>query len=151
MADNIATKRWSAAKAYAVGVSGASAGSAAPHVIPGLGLGKHSAIAVVDANMLAGIYYAYFGERPSSETVLSMLRDAGVVLSLAGGVTYAGIKTMDWIANEFLQVVPVLGQGLAAAITGTVTGALGAAWWLSCDAAYKQETSPALVLRAAFA
>ena len=151
MPDRIASRRWSAAKSYALGVSGASAGSAAPHVVPGLGIGKHAAIAVVDANMLAGIYFAYFGERPSSETVLEMLSDAGVVLSVAGGVTYAGIKAMDWIANEFLQVVPVVGQGLAAAITGSVTGALGAAWWLSGDKAYKQETTPALVLRQAFA
>jgi hypothetical protein len=151
MPGNISTSRWSATKAYALGVSGASAGSAAPHLVPGLGIGKHAAIAVADANMLAAIYYAYFGVRPSREDVLEMLSDAGVVVSVTGGVVYAGIKTMDWLANEFLQVVPVLGQGLAAAITGTVTGAFGALWWLACDEAYKRETTPAVVLREAFA
>jgi hypothetical protein len=54
---------------------------------------------------------------------------------------------MDWITNELLQFIPVVGQAIAGLISASVSGAVGGFWWWACEKAYKEQKTPALVIR----
>jgi hypothetical protein len=78
-----------------------------------------------------------------------MLLEAGAVVAVGGVLTYGTIKVMDWVVDEVLQFVPVIGQIASGAISGAMSGTLGVLWWWACDSAYRRGISVPSALREA--
>ena len=131
------------------GIAGTSAGSAAPTT--GLEIPKQAGIAAADAILMQRIYAAYFEHDPESESMWSIFEEEAPLLLLLGAAAYGGIKLSEGIFAEVMNFLPIIGWGLSAMITGSVTGTLGGLWWWACDKARREETTPVAQLKAVFA
>ena len=65
-------------------------------------------VAAADIALLAGIYNVYFDEDVTPANVIEMLKDAGLLIAVGGGVVYGGVKLTEAGLAEVLNFVPGL-------------------------------------------
>jgi hypothetical protein len=58
-----------------------------------------------------------------------MPTEAGLVISIGGGLAYGGVKLTETILAEVLNFVPVVGGLMSGIVTSSVTLTVGLLWW----------------------
>lgn len=123
---------------FAVTGYAASSGTAAAFPTPGVELPKQIVLTASDVLMYATIWKIYFQEDLSRKQLIEMLAEVGIVTVAAVGTAYIVVKASTAILHEITDWVGPLGWGVAAIVTGSLTGIFGAAWMLYCDRLYTQ-------------
>ena len=129
-----------------LGAAGAT-GGAATTPTTGMEIPKQAAVGLGDAVLLGSIYNVYFDEEPDRESVMEMLKEAGVVLAVGGGFAYGTVKLTEAVLGEVLNFVPVVGWLVSGTITASVTATVGLLFAWACEAALRRGTSPAAEIR----
>ncbi len=100
---------------------------------PGLEFPKQAAVSAADIALMAGIYNVYFEEEVSPRDMPELLKQAGILIAVGGGVVYSGLKLTEAGAAEVLNFVPGFGWLLSSLVTTSVTATVAALWWWYCD------------------
>lgn len=134
---NLGKKRLEATFTIASYAVGSGTAVAAP--TPGIELPKQLILTASDIIMYSTIWKIYFEEDLSSKTVVEMLTELGLVTVVATGSAYVVSKLSTVIVCEITDWLGPVGWGLAAVISGSITGLFGAAWTVYCDQLYSQK------------
>ncbi len=133
---NLGKKRLDALWTIARYAAGGGAISAVP--VPGQEVSKQIALTASDILLYTTIWKIYFEEDLSNKQLLEMLVELGLVTIAATGTAYIAVKGTTALLTQISNLFGPLGWGVAAAITGSVTGLLGAAWLWSCESLYSE-------------
>ncbi|MBW4592841.1 MAG: hypothetical protein KME46_07935 [Brasilonema angustatum HA4187-MV1] len=136
---NLGKKRLEAVLAVATYAVGSGCATAAP--TPGVELPKQLILTASDIIMYTRVWKIYFEEDLSSQGLLEMLVELGLVTVAATGTAYVVGKASTAILKEITSWTGPLGWGVLAAISGSITGLFGATWALYCDYIYSQRES----------
>jgi hypothetical protein len=117
-------------------------GGASGTPTPGFEFPKQAAVSTADIALLAGIYNLYFEEDVSPRDMPELLKQAGILIAVGGGVVYSGIKLSEAGAAEVLNFLPGLGWVLSSLVTSSVTATVAALWWWYCDRHARNGTKP---------
>jgi uncharacterized membrane protein len=137
--NHLGKKRLEAALAVATYAVGSGTATAAP--TPGVELPKQLILTASDIIMYTRVWKIYFEEDLSSQGLLEILVELGLVTVAATGTAYIVGKASTAILKEITNWTGPLGWGALAAISGSITGFFGAAWALYCDHIYSQRES----------
>ena len=110
-----------------------ASGGASGAPTPGVELPKQGAIAAADLALCVTIYGIWFDGRVTNQQMLDLMVEAGLVAITATGLVYAGVKVTEGLLAEALNAAGPAGWGISALITGSVTGAVGVAFWALCE------------------
>ena len=133
---SLGKKRLEAVLAIAGYAASGATVSAAP--TPCMEVPKQIILTASDILMYTTIWKIYFEEDLSRKEIVVMLAELGLVTIAAAGAAYLVVKGSTALMNEITDWVGPVGWGISAAITGSVTGLLGAAWAFHCDILYCQ-------------
>ncbi|KAB8332351.1 hypothetical protein SD80_017155 [Scytonema tolypothrichoides VB-61278] len=134
---HLAKKRLEAVLAVATYAVGSGTATAAP--TPGVEVPKQLILTASDIIMYTRVWKIYFEEDLSSQGLLEMLVELGLVTVAATGTAYIVSKASTAILKEITSWTGPLGWGVLAVISGSITGLFGAAWALYCDYLYSQK------------
>jgi uncharacterized protein (DUF697 family) len=123
-------------------------GSASTAPTTGLEIPKQAAVGLGDLALLGSIYNIYFDEEPDQDSMIEMLKEAGVLLAVGGGFAYGSVKLTEAVLAEILNFVPVVGWLVSGAITASVTTTVGSLWCWACDQALRRGTNPVAEIQA---
>lgn len=140
MSDSLGKKRWNALLFLLPTVAGTAVASTVP--TPGLEMHKQVAIGTAEMALCTRIYAIYFNEEIETSRIIELLPEAGFVIAAGGLGGYTAAKITQGALQEALNFVPVVGWGLSAVITGSVTAAVAVTWWVFCDKQYRQGLLP---------
>nr|WP_225225828.1 hypothetical protein [Komarekiella delphini-convector] len=118
---------------YAVG-----SGTASATPTPGIEVPKQIVLTASDIAMYTTIWKIYFHEDLSSQGILDILAQLGLVTLAATGTAYIVAKTTTAVVSEITDWIGPMGWGVKAAIAGSLSGLFGATWALYCDHLYSQ-------------
>lgn len=118
----------------------ASSGTAAAVPTPGVEFPKQIVLTASDILMYTTIWKIYFQEDLSRKQLIEMLAEVGMVTIAAVGTAYVVVKGSTALLHEITDWFGPVGWGVAAIVTGSLTGIFGAAWMLYCDRLYTQNT-----------
>ena len=133
---NLGKKRLDALWTIARYAAGGGAISAVP--VPGQEVSKQIALTASDILLYTTIWKIYFEEDLSNKQLLEMLAELGLITIAAAGTAYIAVKSTTVLLKEISNLFGPVGWGVAAAITGSVTGLLGAAWLWYCEGLYSE-------------
>ncbi|GAB1544037.1 hypothetical protein NUACC21_67130 [Scytonema sp. NUACC21] len=136
---NLGKKRLEAIWAIATYAVGGGIVSGAPN--PGVELPKQVILTASDILMYTTIWKIYFEEELSHKGLVEILLDMGFVTIAATGTAYVVAKGTTAVLQEMTNWFGPLGWGVSAAISGSITGVVGAMWTLYCDRLYSQKQS----------
>jgi hypothetical protein len=92
--------------------------------------------AAVEFLMCVQVYKIYNDKEISPEEVFQTLLQAGVLITVAGAVTYVGIKIGQGIANELTNILGPVAWTIQSLTAASTTFALGIIWLALVDKAY---------------
>jgi hypothetical protein len=139
---NLGKKRLEVALAIATYAIGSGTASAAP--TPGGEIPKQIVLTASDVAMYTTIWKIYFHEDLSSQGILEMLSQLGLVTLAATGTAYIVSKATTAIVSEITDWLGPVGWGFTAAIATSITGIFAASWAIYCDRlAAEKEPQPA--------
>ncbi|MBE9049377.1 hypothetical protein IQ243_02975 [Nostocales cyanobacterium LEGE 11386] len=139
---NLGKKRLEVALAIATYAIGSGTASAAP--TPGGEIPKQMVLTASDVAMYTTIWKIYFHEDLSSQGILEMLSQLGLVTLAATGTAYIVSKATTAIVSEITDLLGPVGWGVTAAIATSITGIFAASWAIYCDRlAAEKEPQPA--------
>ncbi|YAF95612.1 MAG: hypothetical protein AB3A66_24210 [Nodularia sp. CChRGM 3473] len=139
---NLGKKRLEVALAIATYAIGSGTASAAP--TPGGEIPKQIVLTASDVAMYTTIWKIYFHEDLSSQGILEMLSQLGLVTLAATGTAYIVSKATTAIVSEITDWLGPVGWGVTAAIATSITGIFAASWAIYCDRlAAEKEPQPA--------
>lgn len=133
---SLGKRRLEAVLAIATYAVGSGTASATP--TPGIEVPKQIVLTASDIAMYTTIWKIYFHEDLSSQGILDMLAQLGLVTLAATGTAYIVAKTTTAIVNEITDWIGPMGWGVKAAIAGSLSGLFGVTWALYCDHIYSQ-------------
>ncbi|WP_197480117.1 MULTISPECIES: hypothetical protein [unclassified Anabaena] len=134
---NINKKRLDAIFAIATYAVGSGAASAVP--TPGAEIPKQVILTASDILMYVSIWKTYFQDDVSSQGIVKMLTQLGLVTVGVTGTAYVAGKATTAILKEINNWTGPLGWGVTAVIAGSFTGLFGVMWALYCDYLYSQK------------
>jgi hypothetical protein len=135
--ENIGKKRLEAA--LAIAGCAASGGTVAAAPTPCGEVPKQFILTASDVLMYVTVWKIYFEEELSQKEVLDLCLELGIITVVAAGTAYVAAKGSTALLKEVINWVGPVGWGVGAALTGSLTGFLGAAWALYCDQRYCQQ------------
>ncbi|NDJ21614.1 hypothetical protein GS682_08170 [Nostoc sp. B(2019)] len=133
---SLGKRRLEAVLAIATYAVGSGTASATP--TPGIEVPKQIVLTASDIAMYTTIWKIYFHEDLSSQGILDMLAQLGLVTLAATGTAYIVAKTTTAIVSEITGWIGPIGWGVKAAIAGSLSGLFGVTWALYCDRIYSQ-------------
>ena len=134
---NLSKKRLESLSAVARYTVGGGALAAAP--LPGGEIPKQFVLSASDVFMYTSIWTTYFEEDLSQKELLNMLAELGLITVAAAGTAYIVAKSSTAILSEIANRFGLVGWGVAATITGSLTGLCGLLWILYCDSVYQSK------------
>ncbi|NMG18411.1 hypothetical protein [Brasilonema bromeliae] len=134
---SLGKKRLEAVLAVATYAVGSGTATAAP--TPGVEVPKQLILTASDIIMYTRVWKIYFEEDLSSQGLLEMLVELGLVTVAATGTAYIVSKASTAILKEITSWTGPLGWGVLAVISGSITGLFGTVWALYCDYLYSQK------------
>ena len=133
---DLGKKRLDATLAIATYAIGSGTASAAP--TPGGEIPKQILLTASDVLMYTSIWKIYFEEDLSSNELVDILAELGLVTIAATGTAYVVSKASTALLKEIINWTGPLGWGVVAAIAGSISGLFGVAWAIYCDELYSQ-------------
>ena len=121
---------------YAVG-----GGTLAAAPLPGGEVPKQIVLTASDVFMYVSIWKVYFEEDLSQQELLRMLGELGLITVAAAGTAYIVAKGSTALITEIANRFGLVGWGVAATVTGSLTGMCGLIWILYCDSLYERKIS----------
>ena len=134
---NLGKKRLDSLSAIARYALGGSTLAAAP--LPGGEVPKQIVLTASDVFMYVSIWKIYFEEDLSQKELLRMLGELGLITVAAAGTAYIVAKGSTALVTEIANRFGLVGWGVAATVTGSLTGFCGLIWILYCDRVYESE------------
>lgn len=119
---------------YAVG-----GGTVAAAPLPGGEIPKQIALTASDIFMYLSLWKIYFEEDLSEKELLDMLVELGSIAITAAGTAYVVAKSSTAILAEIANRFGLVGWGIAATVTGSLTAVCGLLWILYCDFLYQNK------------
>ncbi|HYW18257.1 MAG TPA: hypothetical protein VE956_02915 [Nodularia sp. (in: cyanobacteria)] len=124
-------KRLEAVLAIASYSIGSGTASSVP--TPGGEIPRQLILTASDILMYISIWKIYFQEDLSSQGLIEILGELGLVTVSATGTAYIVSKATTAILKEITNWTGPLGWGITAAIAGSLSGLFGVVWALYCD------------------
>ncbi len=118
-----------------------SGGTLAAAPLPGGEVPKHIVLSTSDILMYISIWKIYFEEDLSHKELLKMLAELGLITVAAAGTVYVVAKSSTAILSEIANRFGLVGWGIAATLTASLTGVCGLLWILYCDLLYEQKAA----------
>ena len=134
---NLGKKRLESLSAIARYAVGGGALAAAP--FPGGEIPKQIVLSASDVLMYTSIWTTYFEEELSQQELFKMLAELGLITVAAAGTAYIVAKSSTAILSEIANRFGLVGWGVAATVTGSLTGLCGLIWILYCDRLYESK------------
>jgi hypothetical protein len=119
---------------YAVG-----GGTLAAAPLPGGEVPKQIVLTSSDMFMYISIWKIYFEEDLSRQELLKLLAELGLITVAAAGTAYIVAKSSTAILSEIANRFGLVGWGIAATVTASLTGVCGLLWILYCDFLYERK------------
>ena len=89
--------------------------------------------------MYVSIWKIYFEEDVSSKDLLTMLAELGLITIAGAGTAYIVAKSSVALLTEIANRFGIVGWGIAATVTGSLSGLCGLLWILYCDSIYQSK------------
>lgn len=140
---NLGKKRLESINALARYALGGSTFAAAP--LPGGEVPKQIMLTASDVLMYTSIWKIYFEEELSSKELFKILAELGLITIAAAGTAYIVAKSSTALITEIANRFGIVGWGVAATVTGTLTGLCGLIWILYCDFLYEKKAGSQIV------
>lgn len=134
---DLGKKRLDAVLAIATYATGGATATAAP--TPGGEIPKQLFLTAADILMYTTIWKIYFEEELSTKNITEILAQLGLVTIGGAGTAYIVSKVSTAILKEISNWIGPLGWGFTAAVAGSISALLGAAWALYCEQVYMQK------------
>jgi hypothetical protein len=128
---DIGKKRLDAILAIATYSIGSGTASSVPS--PGGEIPRQLILTASDILMYISVWKIYFQEDLSSQGLVQILAELGLVTISATGTAYIVSKATTAILKEITNWTGPVGWGVTAAIAGSVSGLFGLVWAVYCD------------------
>lgn len=119
---------------YAVG-----GGTVAAAPLLGGEIPKQIALTASDIFMYLSLWKIYFEADLTQKELLDMLAELGMITITAAGTAYLVAKGSSALLCEIANRFGLVGWGIAATVTGSLTGVCGLLWILYCDFLYQNK------------
>ncbi|HHP7231392.1 MAG TPA: hypothetical protein ACFCUY_11115 [Xenococcaceae cyanobacterium] len=116
-----------------------SGGTLAAAPLPGGEVPKQIVLTTSDIFMYIAIWRIYFEEEISQQTLLEMMAELGLITLAAAGTAYVVAKSSTAVLSEIANRFGLLGWGIAATVTGSLTSLCGLLWIVCCDFLYERK------------
>lgn len=93
---------------------------------------KHMALSGVEIGLCVGIYNIYFHKKLTKAQMKQFLTKEGIAVSSGGGLAFVATKAGHSAVAEMLNYVPVVGWGIKAVLSGSITATVGATCITAC-------------------
>ncbi len=101
---------------------------------------KQVALTAADLSLCWRLYALYFDEELSLDSLLALLKRAGVITAVGGAAVYASARAAQGIADEALNLT-LVGSLFSGLLAGSYTALLGCAFLYWVERAWEQEQS----------
>jgi uncharacterized protein (DUF697 family) len=108
-------------------------GGAAAIPTPGFETHKHLALSTNEVTMCVRIASIYSGIDVSKDKVIELLKEAGIAVSIGGGLALVATKIGHGVLNELLNFIPIIGWGIKGVLAGSLTAGGGWAFLKFCQ------------------
>jgi len=123
----------------AIGTQSAISGGAAAIPTPAVETVKHIALAGTELLLCANIYQIYYEEKITTERIEELLKDAGILAAVAGGLVFVSTKGVQVLLHEISNFVWPIGIIITVPIAISVTAMVGLTCMLWMDYAYRRD------------
>ena len=123
----------------AIGTQSAISGGAAAIPTPAVETVKHIALAGNELLLCANIYQIYYEEKITTERIEELLKDAGILAAVAGGLVFVSTKGVQVLLHEISNFVWPIGIIITVPIATSVTALVGLTCMVWMDYTYRQD------------
>jgi len=123
----------------AIGTQSAISGGAAAIPTPAVETVKHVALAGNELILCANIYQIYYEEKITTERIEELLKDAGILAAVAGGLVFVSTKGVQVLLHEISNFVWPIGTIITVPIATSVTALVGLTCMVWMDYTFRQD------------
>ncbi len=123
----------------AIGTQSAISGGAAAIPTPAVETVKHIALAGNELLLCANIYQIYYEEKITTERIEELLKDAGILAAVAGGLVFVSTKGVQVLLHEISNFVWPIGIIITVPIATSVIALVGLTCMVWMDYTYRQD------------
>jgi hypothetical protein len=123
----------------AIGTQSAISGGAAAIPTPAVETVKHIALAGNELLLCANIYQIYYEEKITTERIGELLKGAGILAAVAGGLVFVSTKGVQILLHEISNIIWPISTVITVPIATSVTALVGLTCMLWMDYAYRRD------------
>ncbi len=123
----------------AIGTQSVISGGAAAIPTPAVETVKHIALAGNELLLCANIYHFFFEEKITTERIGELLKGAGILAAVAGGLVFVSTKGVQVLLHEISNFVWPIGIIITVPIATSVTALVGLTCMVWMDYTYRQD------------